>query len=243
MQLPTLEEIQTTGIVFNFNKPLTWTSFDAVNKVRHALKKYYDHKKLKVGHAGTLDPLADGVLIICAGKATKNIDAIQAQTKEYIAEITLGATTPSFDLETEINATFDTSALSQTQIEAALESFLGEQQQIPPIFSAKKIDGKAAYTLARAGKEVEMRPNSITIYQIELLSCNLPVISVRIGCSKGTYIRSIAHDLGQKLNNGAHLSKLTRTAVGNYEISNALNLEEFANTIYQSIRNRNEQKN
>lgn len=239
MQLPTLEELQSKGIVFNFNKPLTWTSFDAVNKVRHALKKFYDHKKLKVGHAGTLDPLADGVLIICAGKATKSIDSIQAQTKEYVAEITLGATTPSYDLETEINTTFNIDAINQTQVEEALHSFLGEQQQIPPVFSAKKIDGKAAYTLARAGKEVEMRPNTITIYEIELLSYSLPTLSVRIKCSKGTYIRSIAHDLGQKLSNGAHLSKLTRTAVGSYEISDSLNLEEFANSIYEQVRSRN----
>lgn len=236
MQLPTLEELQTKGMVYNFNKPLTWTSFDAVNKIKHVLKKFYDQKKLKVGHAGTLDPLADGVLIICAGKATKSIDSIQAQTKEYVAEITLGATTPSYDLETEINETFSTESLTQAQVEEALQTFLGEQQQIPPIFSAKKIDGKTAYTLARAGKAVEMRPNTITIYAIELINCNLPVISVRIVCSKGTYIRSIAHDLGVKLNNGAHLSKLTRTAVGDYNIQNSLNLQEFANEVYQQIR-------
>lgn len=196
------------GEVLYFNKPLTWTSFNLVAKVKYPLLRKLRVKKLKVGHAGTLDPLATGVMIICIGKATKRIEEFQYQTKEYIATIKLGATTPSFDLEKEIDATYPTEHITRELVEETLKKFIGSIEQIPPAFSACKIDGERAYELARAGKEVELKPKTLVIDEIELLECNLPEIKIRVVCSKGTYIRALARDIGEALNSGAHLTGL-----------------------------------
>lgn len=216
-----------TGEVLYFNKPLEWTSFNLVAKVRGALRKKLNVKKIKVGHAGTLDPLATGVMIICTGKATKRIEEFQYQTKEYIANIKLGATTPSYDLEHEIDATYPTSHLTKELVEKTLKSFIGEIQQIPPSFSACKIEGKRAYDLARKGEEVNLKPKLLVIDDIELLDCNLPDISIRVVCSKGTYIRALARDIGEALNSGAHLTGLIRTRVGNITLDDCMDPDSF----------------
>lgn len=216
-----------TGEVLYFNKPLEWTSFNLVAKVRGALRKKLNVKKIKVGHAGTLDPLATGVMIICTGKATKRIEEFQYQTKEYIANIKLGATTPSYDLEHEIDATYPTSHLTKELVEKTLKSFIGEIQQIPPSFSACKIEGKRAYDLARKGEEVNLKPKLLVIDDIELLDCNLPDISIRVVCSKGTYIRALARDIGEALNSGAHLTSLIRTRVGNITLDDCMDPDNF----------------
>lgn len=216
-----------TGEVLYFNKPLEWTSFNLVAKVRGALRKKLNVKKIKVGHAGTLDPLATGVMIICTGKATKRIEEFQYQTKEYIANIKLGATTPSYDLEHEIDATYPTSHLTKELVEKTLKSFIGEIQQIPPSFSACKIEGKRAYDLARKGEEVNLKPKLLVIDDIELLDCNLPDISIRVVCSKGTYIRALARDIGEALNSGAHLTGLIRTRVGNITLDDCMDPDNF----------------
>ncbi|EGJ70582.1 tRNA pseudouridine synthase B [Bacteroides coprosuis DSM 18011] len=216
-----------TGEVLYFNKPLEWTSFNLVAKVRGALRKKLNVKKIKVGHAGTLDPLATGVMIICTGKATKRIEEFQYQTKEYIANIKLGATTPSYDLEHEIDATYPTSHLTKELVEKTLKSFIGEIQQIPPSFSACKIEGKRAYDLARKGEEVNLKPKLLVIDDIELLDCNLPDISIRVVCSKGTYIRALARDIGEALNSGAHLTGLIRIRVGNITLDDCMDPDNF----------------
>lgn len=216
-----------TGEVLYFNKPLEWTSFNLVAKVRGALRKKLNVKKIKVGHAGTLDPLATGVMIICTGKATKRIEEFQYQTKEYIANIKLGATTPSYDLEHEIDATYPTSHLTKELVEKTLKSFIGEIQQIPPSFSACKIEGKRAYDLARKGEEVNLKPKLLVIDDIELLDCNLPDISIRVVCSKGTYIRALARDIGEALNSGAHLTGLIRIRVGNITLDDCMDPDSF----------------
>jgi len=216
-----------TGEVLYFNKPLEWTSFNLVAKVRGALRKKLNVKKIKVGHAGTLDPLATGVMIICTGKATKRIEEFQYQTKEYIANIKLGATTPSYDLEHEIDATYPTSHLTKELVEKTLKSFIGEIQQIPPSFSACKIEGKRAYDLARKGEVVNLKPKLLVIDDIELLDCNLPDISIRVVCSKGTYIRALARDIGEALNSGAHLTGLIRTRVGNITLDDCMDPDNF----------------
>ena len=216
-----------TGEVLYFNKPLEWTSFNLVAKVRGALRKKLNVKKIKVGHAGTLDPLATGVMIICTGKATKRIEEFQYQTKEYIANIKLGATTPSYDLEHEIDATYPTSHLTKELVEKTLKSFIGEIQQIPPSFSACKIEGKRAYDLARKGEVVNLKPKLLVIDDIELLDCNLPDISIRVVCSKGTYIRALARDIGEALNSGAHLTGLIRTRVGNIKLDDCMDPDNF----------------
>ncbi len=215
------------GIVLLIDKPLGWTSFDAVNKIRYAC----GGRKIKVGHAGTLDPLASGLLIICVGKKTKTIDGIQGQEKEYTGTFTLGATTPSFDLETEIDKTFPTEHISEEKIKQVAEGFIGYQEQTPPIFSAIKIEGKRAYNSARKGEKVEMKKRSITIDEFEITKINLPEVNFRIKCSKGTYIRSIANDFGERLESGSHLSSLRRTKIGDYNIKDAKNLLELAETI------------
>lgn len=215
------------GEVLYFNKPLTWTSFNLVAKVRYIVSRKIGQKKLKVGHAGTLDPLATGVMIICTGKATKRIEEFQYQTKEYVATIQLGATTPSYDLEKEIDATYPTEHITRGLVEEALKQFLGEIQQIPPAFSACKVDGERAYDLARKGKEVELKPKLLVIDEIELLECNLPEIKIRVVCSKGTYIRALARDIGEALHSGAHLTGLIRTRVGDVKLDDCLNPEQF----------------
>ena len=210
------------GEVLYFNKPLTWTSFDLVNKFRYKLSRKLKVKKIKVGHAGTLDPLATGVMIVCTGRATKRIDEFQYQTKEYVATLKLGETTPSFDLEKEIDAVYPTEHITRERVEEVLNSFVGTIQQIPPVFSACKVDGKRAYELARKGEEVELKSKTLVIDEMELLECNLPEIKVRVVCSKGTYIRALARDIGEALHSGAHLTALERTRVGDVRIEDCL---------------------
>ncbi len=215
------------GMVLPFDKPLGWTSFYLVNKVRYWLCRHAGIKKLKVGHAGTLDPLATGLLILCTGKATKSIIEIQAQPKEYIAEITFGATTPSFDLETETDAEYPTDHLNEAMIVDCMISFEGKIMQVPPLFSAKMVKGVRAYTLAREGVEKELTPNEVEIHAFELLSFSNNKLAARIACSKGTYIRSLARDLGRKAGSGAHLSALRRTRIGEYSVDEAEIIENF----------------
>ena len=215
------------GQVILIDKPLEWTSFQAVNKVRWLIRKSFGIKKIKVGHAGTLDPLATGLLIICSGKFTKKIDTFQAQEKEYTGTFTLGATTPSYDLETEIDCTFDTSEITSEKIKEATKQFLGEIQQQPPVFSALKKDGKRLYEFARSGEEVEIPFRTVTISEFEITKIELPNVHFRVVCSKGTDIRSLANDFGKALSNGAHLSALRRTRIGEYTVANAVGIEAF----------------
>lgn len=214
------------GEIIYIDKPLHWTSFDAVKRIRGTLTRRLKVKKLKVGHAGTLDPLATGVMIICTGKATKRIDELQAGVKEYIATIALGATTPSFDLETEIDATYPTDHITKELVEETLTRFTGEIEQVPPAFSACKIDGKRAYKMARKGQEVELKAKLLVIDEIELLEYSPTSIVVRVVCSKGTYIRALARDIGQALNSGGHLTALRRTRVGNISIDQCMAVEQ-----------------
>lgn len=215
------------GEVLYFNKPLRWTSFALVNKVRYHISRKLGVKKIKVGHAGTLDPLATGVMIICTGKATKRIEKFQYHTKEYIATLQLGATTPSYDLEKEIDATYPTEHITRQLVEDTLKNFVGTIKQIPPAFSACKVDGKRAYDLARKGDEVELKPKTLVIDEIELLECNLPEIKIRVVCSKGTYIRALARDIGEALNSGAHLTGLIRTRVGDVRLEDCMQVDDF----------------
>lgn len=220
-----------TGEIIAVDKPLHWTSFDAVKRIRGAIQRRLEVKKFKVGHAGTLDPLATGVLIICTGRATRLIEQLQAGEKEYIATLRLGATTPSFDLETEIDATYPTDHIDEQSIRSILTQFQGTIRQVPPTYSAVKIDGKRAYKFARKGKEVELKPKELTISEIELLDFQMPSLTIRVVCSKGTYIRALARDIGQKLNSGAHLTALKRTKVGNITIENCLSVEQAVEKI------------
>lgn len=216
------------GVVIPLDKPLKWTSADAVRKIKFLAQKYFRRRNIKVGHAGTLDPLATGVLLICLGKATKKAEALQAQQKEYIAEITLGATTPSYDLEKEIDAVYPYEHITLDDVNRVLSGMVGEQDQIPPVFSAKLIDGTRAYEKARAGEEVVMKPARITIYAIEVIDFSLPKLVVRVKCSKGTYIRSLARDIGEALDSGGHLTGLIRSASGSFTVSQALSMEQVA---------------
>lgn len=213
----TLEELQE-GQVFLVDKPLEWTSFQVVNKLKHVIRKKFKLRKFKIGHAGTLDPLATGLLIICVGKKTKEIETFQGQIKEYTGSITLGATTPSYDLETEINERFPIKDITIEQMQQAKERFMGEIEQIPPVFSALKVDGKRAYKSARNGEEIKMKSRRIHVHEFQIKSDNFPIIDFKIVCSKGTYIRSIAYDFGKALNNGAHLSALRRVRIGEFEV-------------------------
>ncbi len=215
------------GQVLLFDKPLEWSSFDVVKKIRNQLRRKIKKKKIKVGHAGTLDPLATGLIILCTGRKTKTINEIQQLSKEYIADIHLGATTPSFDLETEIDQQFDFKHITKAQVIETLQNFKGKQQQVPPVFSAKRINGTRAYTHAREGKKIEMKPADIKIYGIELLNFELPEIKIKIHCSKGTYIRSLARDLGRALNSGAYLSGLRRTKIGDFCVEDAMLIPDF----------------
>ena len=215
------------GKVLLIDKPLNWTSFQVVNKVRWLIKQQFSIKKIKVGHAGTLDPLATGLLILCTGKFTKKIETYQAQVKEYTGTITLGATTPSYDLESEIDQKFDISEISEEDILKNTQQFLGEIQQQPPIFSALKKNGKRLYEYAREGSKIEIPSRAVTIKEFEITKIELPCIEFRIVCGKGTYIRSLAHDFGRSLNNGAHLSGLRRTKIGEFSVEDAISVLEF----------------
>lgn len=212
------------GEIFYVDKPLKWTSFEVVKKVRARLRKRLDIKSLRVGHAGTLDPLATGVLTVCTGRATKRIEELQSGVKEYIAHLRLGETTPSFDLETQVDATYPWQHITREQVESTLqEQFIGTIEQVPPAFSACKIDGKPAYKLARKGKEVEIKAKTLVIDEIELIDCGLPqepTMAIRVVCSKGTYIRALARDIGVALGSGAHLTALRRTRVGDITVEN-----------------------
>jgi tRNA pseudouridine55 synthase len=215
------------GSVLLFDKPVYWTSFDLVNKVRIMIRSTFGIKKIKVGHAGTLDPLASGLMIICTGKSTKRIDEFRDLDKEYLATLHLGATTPSLDLETETDFQYPVSHITEEMIRETLACFVGEQKQMPPLYSAKLIDGKRAYEFARQGVERKLEPVTININELELVSCNLPEIVVRMRCSKGTYVRSFARDFGIALKSGSYLSALERTAIGNYTLKEAYNLDNF----------------
>src|ERR1035437_5756182 len=206
------------GEVLYVAKPLTWTSFNLVNKLRWKLQKTLNVKKLKVGHAGTLDPLATGVMILCTGKSTKLIESFQYQTKEYVATLALGATTPSFDLELPVDGTFPTEHITREMVDKIIPQFLGEIQQVPPVYSAVKVDGKRAYDYARNGQEVELKSKLLVIDDIEILDFTLPLLKIRVFCSKGTYIRALARDVGLALGSGAHLIALERTRIGDVRL-------------------------
>src|ERR1035437_6738691 len=225
------------GKVLLFNKPVYWTSFDLVNKVRIMIRSTFGIKKIKVGHAGTLDPLASGLMIICTGKSTKKIDEFRDLDKEYIATFHIGKTTPSFDLETETDCEYPTEHITEKIVHDVLVGFLGEQQQLPPMYSAKQIDGKRAYEFARKGVQKELIPVTVFFREIELLSFNFPEIKIRLACSKGTYIRSFARDFGLALKSGSYLSALERTSIGPYHLSKAYDIEKFQEYIEQMQQN------
>ncbi len=227
-----LEDFQA-GVIIPIYKPYEWTSFDVVKKVKNQIGKRLRQalnirlKNFKVGHAGTLDPLAEGLVLVCTGKATKKINDLMADEKEYIATIELGKTTPSYDLETEYDQEFPTDHINKQKVLDTLNSFIGEQDQVPPVYSAKNVNGKRAYEYARKGEELELKANRITISELELLEYNLPLIKLKVVCSKGTYIRSLANDIGLKLDSGAHLAGLIRTRIGQYHIDSSISIEEL----------------
>ena len=216
-----------SGQTLLIHKEKNWTSFDVVKKIKNLIKERFKIKKIKVGHAGTLDPLATGLLIVCTGKATKKISEIQSQKKEYKGELILGATTPSFDLETEIDKTFDYSSITKKEIFNTTKLFFGEILQKPPIFSAIKVNGERLYKKARRGEEIEIKSRKVIIHNFKVTEIKIPKIKFTIECSKGTYIRSIAHDFGVKLNNGAFLSDLIRTKIGDFDINDAKKIDDF----------------
>lgn len=226
------------GEVLLFDKSLTWSSFDLVQKVRNSLCRGLGMKKLKVGHAGTLDPLATGLMIVCTGQATKNIEQIQDKTKVYIATLKIGATTPSFDRETEEDQTFDVSDITREKIEEAIVGLTGEIDQVPPVFSAVWIDGHRAYKYARNGVEVKLNPRKVVVESMEVLKFESPVVELKIVCSKGTYIRSVARDLGAALGCGAYLIGLRRTNIGSYDVENAMTVDYFINNIQTFVTNK-----
>ncbi|WP_369998436.1 tRNA pseudouridine(55) synthase TruB [Winogradskyella sp.] len=228
--MKTLEDYKD-GQILLIDKPLTWTSFQAVNKLRWAIKQAFSIKKIKVGHAGTLDPLATGLLVICTGKMTKQINTFQGQEKEYTGTFVLGSTTPSYDLETEIDATFPTEHISEELIHKTTKQFIGKIEQFPPVFSAIKKDGKRLYEFARAGEEVEVKSRQVEITEFEITEISGLELKFRVVCSKGTYIRSLAHDFGKALNSGAHLSELRRTRIGEFKVENALSPEDFITSL------------
>ena len=239
MQTESLRDVDfKEGYIAVIDKPLEWTSTDVVRKIKFALQHRLGYKKIKIGHAGTLDPLATGVLIVCIGKATKMVNDLQAEEKEYIADIELGATTPSFDLEKEIDATFPTAHITRALIDEVIPTFEGEQWQVPPMFSAVKVDGKRAYKLARQGEEVELKAKLLVIDEIEIQEFNEEnmQLTLRIVCSKGTYIRALARDIGQRLNSGAHLIALRRTRVGDIRVEDCMTFEQFTKLIDNEIK-------
>jgi len=226
---PQTAEEFLTGQIFLIDKPFGWTSFDLVKKVKNLIRTKYNLKKIKVGHAGTLDPLATGLLIVCTGKFTKRISEIQEQNKVYAGEITLGGTTPSYDLETKVDTQYKTSHITKKLIQDTTLQFTGEIEQKPPIFSALKRGGERLYEKARRGESIEIEARKVSVYSFVITTIEMPKISFEITCSKGTYIRSIAHDFGAALGSGAHLSKLCRTSIGNYKLQDALNIFSFEN--------------
>jgi tRNA pseudouridine55 synthase len=215
------------GVVLLFDKPLHWTSFNLVNKVKSLLRYRLGYKKIKVGHAGTLDPLATGLLVVCIGRATKRVTEFQLQNKEYIATFQLGATTPSFDLETQIDQEYPTEHITREMVDKVAKEFIGPQMQVPPLFSAKSIDGGRAYNLARRGVEMELDAAPIEITYMDVLDFSSPKVTLKVGCTKGTYIRSLARDFGKALGSGGHLVELRRTASGSFSVDNAMSLEDF----------------
>ena len=221
------EEDFKSGQVLLIDKPLNWTSFQVVNKLRWEIRQRFNIKKIKVGHAGTLDPLATGLLIICTGKQTKEIHVYQGQVKEYTGTFTIGGTTPSYDLETEVDKAYSTEHITEELLRETTKQFVGEIQQKPPIFSAIKKDGKRLYELARKGETTEINARTVTISEFEITKINLPEVAFRVVCSKGTYIRSLAYDFGLALNSGAHLSALRRTKIGDFSVDKALSMETF----------------
>ena len=226
----TAEDFQS-GQVILIDKPVTWTSFQAVNKLRWEIRQAFNIKKIKVGHAGTLDPLATGLLIICTGKMTKQIDTFQGQDKTYTGTFVLGSTTPSYDLETDIDQVFPIEHITETQIRETTSQFIGNIEQFPPVFSALKKDGKRLYEYARAGETVEIKSRTVHISEFEITKINGQTVDFKVVCSKGTYIRSLAHDFGKALKSGAHLSVLRRTKIGNYDVANAVSPEHFIKSL------------
>ncbi|MBR6304424.1 MAG: tRNA pseudouridine(55) synthase TruB [Paludibacteraceae bacterium] len=230
------------GEILAFDKPLHWTSFDLVAKVRYNLCRKLEKKKLKVGHSGTLDPLATGVVIICTGKKTKMIETLQYDVKEYIATLQLGATTPSYDMEKEVDSTYPTEHITRALIDETIPHFVGEQWQVPPMFSAVQINGKRAYDLARKGEQVELKPKLLKIDEIELISFDEEKmqLTIRVVCSKGTYIRALARDIGEKLHSGAYLTALRRTRVGNTRVEECMTIEQFLALLNEETNRSNE---
>lgn len=220
-----------SGEILLIDKPLNWTSFQVVNKLRWEIRHAFNIKKIKVGHAGTLDPLATGLLVICTGKMTKQINTFQGQSKEYTGTFVLGGTTPSFDLETKIDKTFPTNHISEELIQNTTQQFIGDIEQFPPVFSALKKDGKRLYEFARAGESVEIKSRTVNISEFEITKVEADNLDFRVVCSKGTYIRSLAHDFGKALKSGAHLSVLRRTKIGDFHVENALTPESFINRL------------
>ena len=232
--MKTLEDYKE-GQVLLIDKPLHWTSFQAVNKLRWEIRQAFNIKKIKVGHAGTLDPLATGLLVICTGKMTKQINTFQGQEKEYTGTFVLGSSTPSYDLETEIDNTYPTDHITETLIHDTTKQFIGKIEQFPPVFSAIKKDGKRLYEFARAGEEVEIKSRQVEITEFEITQISNLELQFRVVCSKGTYIRSLAHDFGKALNSGAHLSELRRTRIGDFTVKNALTPEEFIKNLPEKL--------
>lgn len=233
-QTETLRDIDfPEGYIAVIDKPLEWTSTDVVRKIKFALQRL-GYKKIKIGHAGTLDPLATGVLLVCIGKATKMVNALQAEEKEYIAELELGASTPSYDMEHPIDQRYPTEHITREMIEKALADLTGERLQAPPIYSAKKVEGVRAYEFARAGEQVELKKALINIYEMEILDLKMPYLKIRVRCSKGTYIRSLAHEIGQAVNSGAYLRSLRRTRSGGFTAENGWNLQDFLEKLTES---------
>jgi tRNA pseudouridine55 synthase len=225
------------GELILIDKPLNWTSFDVVNKIRHLIKMQLNIKKIKVGHAGTLDPLATGLLIICTGKFTKKIDTYQAQNKEYITTLKLGATTPTFDREMDEDQQYPWEHITELQVHETLKLFIGEQLQVPPMFSAKKVNGIKAYDAARKGETIELKANKITIETLEVLSFNFPFVSIKMNCSKGTYVRAFGRDFGKALNSGAYLYELRRTKIGDFNVDNAMDVIDFEKNMNKNATN------
>lgn len=225
------------GAILLINKPYGWTSFNVVSKIKHLIRKSKGYKKLKVGHAGTLDPLATGLLVICVGRATKQVESFLKDDKEYIATFRLGQTTPSFDMETQMNQEFPIDHITPELVEETVKGFLGEQNQIPPLYSAKSINGKRAYDLARKGVDMELEPVKIFFHELEVVKFDLPNLTLRIKCSKGTYIRSLARDLGKALKSGAYLADLVRTGSGVFKLADATGLDEFEKNFMGDVTN------
>lgn len=228
------------GEILPLYKPYGWTSFQVVSKVRYLLSRHHGVKRFKVGHAGTLDPLATGVLLLCTGKATKRIEELQNHTKEYIADLMLGATTASYDMEHPVNATFPHEHITQEMVQQTLSKFIGTIEQRPPLFSACKVEGQRAYRLARDGSDMQLAPKKINIEEIELLKCELPVITIRVVCGKGTYIRSLARDIGEALQSGAYLTRLERTRIGDTHVSDCIKPEDFQTWLETATKKTND---